>query len=187
MAKGEQFALNFESTPVSTPVSTLTPDEIFDRVDEAMLRQFFKVEDSRLEKKPPSYHARELGDYFSMWANTAPDGGIIIVGIRNDTIFEGCASLSTNQLNTLELTGVTFCPDAVYTMKKLPIRRDSDGQPDFLLAIRVRYHDTKVVRTTLGRVFIRKGDSIRELKGDAIRFLQSQKGEVRFETEPCSL
>ena len=143
-----------------------------------------KIGDSR-RRAPAS--ARELSEYFSMWANTAPCGGVIIVGINKDRDFEGCSTLHANQRNEIEKTADIFCPDAAYKVKQVPIHRDSDGQDDFVIAFRVGYHESKVVRTTDGRVFVRSGDSLKELKGESIRHIQAEKGEIRFELEPCNI
>jgi len=178
-----QMLLNFERSPMQL----MSPDEIYDLCDEKMLRKLFKVEDHRLENKPSRIHSRHLGEYFSMWANTPPSGGVIIIGISNDKTFEGCMNLHSKPINTLEKTPETFCPDAEYKIKRVSIHRDRDKQDDFVILFRVKYHKTKVVRTTDGRVFIRRGDSKMELKGEAIRHLQAEKGEVRFETEHCNL
>lgn len=182
-----QHKIDFESTPLSTPFAGLTPDAIFEGCNEKMLRELFTHEDNRLEKKPSTIHSRDLSEYFSMWANTAPSGGIIVVGIRNDRSFEGCASLHPNQRNGLEKTADTFCPDASYSMKQVPIQRDGSQQGDFLILFRVFYNASKVVQTTSGWVFIRHGDSKKELKGETIGFLRTEKGEVQFEREPCRL
>jgi ATP-dependent DNA helicase RecG len=180
MAKMEQTEFNFESH--SGPL--LTPDEIFEQCNEEMLRKLLNIEDRRFEKKSARIQPRDLSEYFSMWANTQPYGGVIILGISKDKLFEGCSMLSTNQRNELETTADIFCPDAKYTMKHIPIRNDNK-QDDFVIVFRVYYHESKVVLTSGGRAFVRSGDSKRELKGEAIKNLMAEKGEIRFELEPC--
>ena len=80
--------LEFDWEAVSPPKPELlelwTPDDIF----EAVLREGISIlkrfsEDWRIEYKSARYHPRQLGDDFSMWANTQPHGGIIVVGIEN--------------------------------------------------------------------------------------------------------
>jgi len=183
MAKGEQLLFNYE--PRLGPL--LTPDEIFGQCNEDMLRSLLRYEDRRFEKKPRRIASKDLSEYFSMWANTAPCGGVIIVGITNDKVFEGCAALNDKSRNQLEKTADIYCPDAVYKVKHIPIHRDSDKQSDFVIVFRVYYHESKVVRTTNDRVFVRSGDSKKELKGEVIRHLQAEKGEVRFELETCHI
>ncbi len=166
-------------------VPLCTPKDIFDSCDEELLRQF--NEDSRLEKKSSNIHPKPLGECFSMWANTQPNGGIIVVGINKDKTFEGCAQLSTRQLNEIEKTADTHCPDVNYKIKRVPIKRDKDQHDDFVIVFWVEYNKTRVVAMTDGRVFVRIGDSKKEVKGDALRHLRNEKGEIRFESEPCSL
>jgi hypothetical protein len=40
-----------------------------------------------------------LSEYFSMWANTVPDGGLLAIGIEDGGKVAGCHSLSSNELN----------------------------------------------------------------------------------------
>lgn len=67
----EQLSFTFE-----TPSALLAPDEIFQLVDASELLRRLD-EDNRLERKPPGFHPRSLGEYVCMWANTAPSGGLI--------------------------------------------------------------------------------------------------------------
>ncbi|MCH7548713.1 MAG: hypothetical protein IH969_04095, partial [Candidatus Krumholzibacteriota bacterium] len=55
----------------------LTPDEIFRRLDSDLVLRL--SEDRRVERKPASFQGEPLGQYISMWANTAPSGGIVIL------------------------------------------------------------------------------------------------------------
>src|ERR1700676_3891036 len=90
---GEQLWLDFEPTKIRL----LAADDIFDKADEALLKAL--DEDSRIERKPSSYSGSALGDYFSMWANTCPEGGLIVLGQSDDGKFEGCESLTAEGLN----------------------------------------------------------------------------------------
>jgi ATP-dependent DNA helicase RecG len=131
---------------------------------------------------------RSVGDYVSMWANTSPDGGLIVIGVSKDKTFEGCLSLGINRLNELEKAAEIYCPDATYYTKRIDIARDKDGLRDFVLVYHILYHQRKVVRTADGKVYIRRGDSKMELRTpEEIRQLQADKGEVSFETESCGL
>ena len=57
-----------------------TPDDIFGALDAELLQQF--SEDRRLERKSAKIDPRAVSDYFSMWANSAPDGGVILIALR---------------------------------------------------------------------------------------------------------
>lgn len=168
-----------------TPQPLLSADEMFDVMDEARLRNW--AESNRLEYKSSAFGAKGLGNYFSMWANTQPDGGIVVIGVADDKKLEGIAKLEQLKINEILRAGHVYCPDAEIKHKEIKIIRDADSQLDIVLAFRVKYHPTKVVRTSSGDVFRRIGGSKVQLTDEQIRLLQSEKGEINFEKEPCGL
>lgn len=178
--------MSFEDLEPPSPLALLTPDEIYESADETLLRKLV-IEDRRFEKKPNSLNLRDLGDYVSMWANTSPVGGLIMIGIRNDDSFEGMSAVGESHINEIEKASGTYCPEAVWNTKRIRIRRDRDNQSDFVLLVRVHYHKTRVIRTTEGAVFSRVGDSKKRLNDEQIRQLQADKGEIRWELEPSRL
>lgn len=125
-----QLAFNF---PV---LALMTVDEIYLRANQALLEQL--SEDRRLERKPVGVHSNALGPYFSMWANTAPEGGLIVVGMQDDGVFSGVSSAGMSKLNDLERAGYIYCPDARYESKRVPVT-NALGSEDFVLLIRVFY------------------------------------------------
>src|ERR1700677_1877843 len=153
----------------------MSPDEIFEQANEELIRSL--VESRRIERKPASYCGAPLGEYICMWANTAPDGGVIATGIADDGTFEGCLKLSQDQINDREKTGHVFCPDAKVVVKQMPVRSKS-SEKDFVLLFRVKYHPDIVVKTSSQKAFVRKGDSKCQLRPEEIRELQADKGEV---------
>ena len=172
------------------PLQVHTPDELYERMDESLLRELLKVceEDSRHELKPNGIHSNNLADWFGMWANTSPSGGLIIVGVRDDKVVEGCSRLSAKIINRLELTADDFCPDAKFSIKRVEVHRDEDGCRDFVLVFRVLYNPARTVKTVSGGVFVRRANRKKQLiTPEEIQLLQAEKGEVRFETEPCGL
>ena len=177
--------LTFQDLQSPGPIELLTPSEIYDRADEALLRQL--REDRRVEKKPNRFNLRDLGDYLSMWANTQPHGGLIVIGIRDDLTFEGMLSAGASDVNEIERATNTFCADAKCTSKRVPIHRDGDGAQDYVLLFRVDYHKTRVVRTSSGNAYIRLGHSKHKLSEPEIRLLQADKGEIHPEKEPVGL
>ncbi|HRX78529.1 MAG TPA: ATP-binding protein, partial [Pirellulaceae bacterium] len=111
-----------------------------------------------------------------------------VLGVRNDSVFEGMLAVDAKHLNALEEAPQAQCPDAICDSKRISIHRDSDGQVDFLLVFFVRYNESRVVRTCRGKVFKRVGGLKKQVKDEAeIRQLRADKGEVRFETEPVAL
>jgi hypothetical protein len=60
-----------------------TTDEIWEKLSPELLPKFY--EDARVERKPAGIHAEPLATYVCMWANTAPVGGIVLLGIEDKT------------------------------------------------------------------------------------------------------
>jgi ATP-dependent DNA helicase RecG len=162
----------------------LGPDAIYARADELV---GLLKESRKIERKPPGFQAKPLGEYLSMWSNTSPDGGLIAVGIADDGTIVGCADVEQKRLNELEKAGMDNCPDAKYDTKYVSVAK-ADGSSNCILLFRVHYHQTKVVETSDRRVFVRLGDSKKELKTDEERRqLRIDKGEVQHEKEPSGL
>lgn len=176
----KQLAFEFEVKPELL----LSPDEIFERADAELLVRL--GEDRRIERKPSSYSGSSFGEYVSMWANTSPDGGLLVSGMEDGGGFEGCMRLSQSALNNLEKAAHNFCPDARTSSKRVAVA-NKNGQPDFVLLTRVKYHPDVVVKTCAGEAFVRKGDSKYKLSPDEVRELQADKGEVSFEQQDSGI
>ncbi len=168
--------------PFNEPIlPLLTPDEIYTHADSELLGLL--GEDRRIERKSARIDRRALGDYFSMWANTKPSGGLIVVGIEKDGGISGCSGLSATPLNELEKTGKDFCPDSRAESRRLAVVNQG-GQPDFIVLFRIPYREDKVVRTVAQKAFVRVGDEKKELSEEEIRELQIDKRELDLEREP---
>jgi ATP-dependent DNA helicase RecG len=97
----EQLVLDFEARVSDDAlVQTMSASEIFDGLSVEQLGRF--GEDRRVELKRASVHVDELAQYYSMFSNTSPDGGVLILGVENDGTPSGCLNLSRDQLNNLE-------------------------------------------------------------------------------------
>jgi len=143
-------------------------------------------EDRRFERKSAGVHAQEIGDYLSLFSNSAPDGGLIVVGVENDGKFSGCHKAHYKHLNELERAGDVFCADARFASKRVPIL-NSNHEEDFVILFRVQYRRDKVVETSKGEAYVRHGESKRRLNDDEKRELRIAKREIDFEQEQCSL
>ena len=99
MAKPVQLSFSFPP-PEPELLQLMSVEEIYERASQHLLDKL--KEDRRLERKTAGIHPESLGPYFSMWANTSPDGGILVIGQEDDGRFTGCAKLDNNQLNRLE-------------------------------------------------------------------------------------
>ncbi len=176
----EQTALPFLRKSELIPA-----DDLYAGADEALLKRL-AGEDRRFERKPAGIHAQVLGDYFSVLANSAPDGGLIAIGVDDDGTFSGCLRAGLKQINELERAGDVYCPDARFESKHVPIR-NAQGEDDFVLLFRVRYRQDKVVETVRGEAFVRHGESKKRLTDDEKRELRIAKREVDLEQEDCPL
>jgi ATP-dependent DNA helicase RecG len=177
-----QLALKFPP-PVKNPI-LLSVIEIYDTSNQSLLENL--KEDRRIERKPVGIHTSPLGDYFSMWANTKPDGGIIVIGQEDDGTVSGCIKGGLNLVNQLERTGDIHCPDARYDIKRVNVKLP-DGKDDFLILFRIFYRENKVVRTVRGEAFIRSADTKKKLSEEEAHELEIEKGQVDFEQEPSGL
>lgn len=171
----EQLSFRFD-----IPLALISPDEIYQNA-EAFLKLL--KEDRRFERKSPRTSPRTLGEYFSMWANTVPDGGLIAVGIEDGGLIVGCKALGQPELNEREQAAKTYCPDARYSHKLVPVT-NSRGDADYILLIRVQYRPDKVVYDSQENAWIRIGDQKHQLSNEECRELEIDKGQVDFEREP---
>ena len=182
-SQSEQLGLQ---PPAALVEPTWTPDEIFEAVEKdiGIVGRF--REDHRVERKPAKFAARELGDYFSVYANRQPHGGVIFVGVTDDGQIEGCTCLSPDRLNDLERAGAIYCPEARIESKRIRAY-NSQGAPDFFLAIRVFYRPDKLVETSRSEAFTREGSSKRKLTELEKREIRIKKREIDFEREDVAL
>ena len=178
---GEQLELEFNAPSTELP-QLWTPDDIFASLSAEVIRQF--KEDGRVERKS-QIQPKELGDYLSMYANTQPHGGVILIGVRNGGAVAGCKSLPIEQVNKLE-TVRRFCPDARHEFKRIPIANEFSEQ-DFILAVRIFYRPEKLVETADGEAYVRSGDEKRRLTESEKREIRINKGEVEYELEDVNL
>lgn len=162
----------------------LTPDEIYHNANQDLLGKL--LEDRRIERKPASIRPEYLTEYFSMWANTAPFGGLMVIGYRNDNVVEGCTAVGQKHINELELCGTTLCSDARFQSKRVRVVNDKDEE-DFVMLIRIPYREDKLVETVSGKAFDRRGATKHELNSDEKREIRIDKGQISFELEQSPL
>ena len=162
----------------------LSPDEIWETADAGMLSSI--AEDRRIERKPPGIRDSLLSEYISMWANTVPEGGLIVVGVEDKGRISGCHKLSSNQLNEIEKAPRRLCPDARVESKRIAVSTDAVPS-SFVILFRVRYREDKVVRNNASEAFIRCGDEKHKLSEPEIHELEIDKRQVDIEKEPVLL
>jgi ATP-dependent DNA helicase RecG len=163
-----------------------SPDAVFERATVEELKDF--RENDLFERKVVGIHANELGEYICMWANTKPNGGLIILGLSNKGELQGCKKAGETHVNNLKKAGTHHCPDAPVEPKEIEFfHNPNDAEPDFLLLIRVKYHGAKVVRHVNGKAYWRVGDEKHEMPTEVARERERDFGQVPFEQEQCSL
>jgi ATP-dependent DNA helicase RecG len=177
MVPSRPISTDLDQLSLSFPKDSamLSPDEIYEGVDQKMLSAL--SEDRRIERKVAGINDLSLGTYFSMWANTVPDGGLIVVGMADKGRFPGCQNISANRLNSLEKAGTRLCPEARFESKRVEIVAD-DGQPSFVLFFRVLYREDRVVRNQANEAYIRVGDERHLLSEAEIRELEIDKRKL---------
>ena len=104
----EQLTFNLV-LPEQGLIQLWTPDEIYDRLSSSNVLSC--VEDRRVERKGANVQPKLLAEYLSMWSNTQPHGGLIIVGVDDDGGIGGCVRLGTEHKNNIEKLS-HLCPTA---------------------------------------------------------------------------
>ena len=94
---------------IEAPSALWTPDEIFDWLNGDMVPKL--SEDRRIRRKPAQCAGDQIGEYVSVWANTAPQGGIILLGVANDGSIEGLERVG-ERINEIEKAPSIFAPEA---------------------------------------------------------------------------
>jgi ATP-dependent DNA helicase RecG len=173
--------LAFEFPPPAKKSLLLSVTEIYKLANQSILEEL--KEDRRIERKPIGIHRSNLGEYFSMWANTKSDGGIIVIGQENDGTMSGCIKGGQNHINEIEKVGNIYCPDARYDMKRVNVKLP-DGKDDFVILFRIFYRENKLVRTVQNKAFVRIADTKKKLSEEEAHELEIEKRQVAFEQEP---
>ena len=103
------------------------------------------------------------------------------MGISDNGELTGCANADEKKINNLKSAGANFCPDARVDTREIPFT-DSNGDDDFVLLLRVRYHGRKVVRHVNGKAYWRIGEEKREIPDQMIRELENDFGQSSIRT-----
>lgn len=183
MSENQQFSLPL-SPPEQRAMQLLSAHEVFASANEQSLARL--IENSVMEKKNGRIKPSVLSEYFSMWANTAPNGGILLVGVENDGTKTGLLSLSNAQISDIELSGPNLCPDARFEQKRINIT-NSRNQEDFVIIFYIKYSPKRVVETHRREAFIRRGDQKHRLTDIEKQELRIDRGEIDFEDEYCGI
>ena len=183
MSDNRQYALPL-TQPEKRALSMMGPHEMFAAANELLVDRL--IENAVLEKKSGRVKGTVLSEYFSMWANTPPFGGCIIVGVEDDGKKTGLVAVGSNQVTEIELAGPNLCPDARYEQKNIKVTNNK-GQPDYILLFYVRYNSERVVENHKREAFIRRGNQKHRLRDYEKAELRIDRGEIDLEDEFCGL
>lgn len=112
-----------------------------------------------------------------MWSNTV-DGGILLIGVSDKGVVQGCAGLSGDQLNRLDSFYSQSCPEAAPETRRIAV--EVNGAPDFVLAIFVPYRGI-LVETNKSDAFIRRGDTKHKMSAEEKDDFRSTRHERSWE------
>jgi ATP-dependent DNA helicase RecG len=184
----EQLSLSiFEAVKEAPPSATLqelwTPDDIFLNADAATIASFH--EDYRVERKSARKEPKGLAPTLSAFANMQPYGGVVFVGVENDGAITGFGEMDKSRPSQFESVE-EYCPDAKLDFRRVPVT-NARGEPDFIIAIRVHYHPSRLVETHGREAYMRRGNANRRLSEDEKREIRIAKGEIDYEQESVQL
>lgn len=172
-----------EAPPRATLQELWTADDIFLNADAATIATFH--EDYRVERKSARKDPKGLASTLSAFANMQPYGGVIFVGVENSGEITGFQGQGKDRPSEFESVG-QFCPDAKIDTRRIGAT-NSSGQPDFIIAIRVQFHPSRLVETPSREAFMRRGNTNRRIHEDEKREIRIAKGEIDYEQEPVSI
>ena len=166
--------LPFDFSAPNSLAQLWSPDDIYRACTGATIEAF--KEDNRVERKRIEIQQRDFAENVSMWANTPPNGGIIFLGVDKSGKILGCKHIEQEHLNRLRAVR-RICSDADIQFKNIPVINHL-GEDDCVIAVRVHYHQDKLVETSDGNAFIREGDEKRHLTETEKQELRLSKGEL---------
>jgi predicted HTH transcriptional regulator len=140
-----------------------------------------RIEGQYFERKVTT-DREKLAEAISAFANSNPEGGLIVNGIADDGTIKGLDYLGEARIQEL-LKCVELTTHRVES-KIVPVRNQS-GQEVQLLFIYVPFSERRVVETHKGKAFKRVGYSTIELRDEEKRELEYTKGQIQFEDEPA--
>ena len=177
-----QLAFDFALEDGDPLLEVLSPRDIWERLNQHELSRY--SEDRRIEFKSTRIHFAELAKYYSMFSNTSPEGGVILIGVNDQGEAEGCSSLSVDQLNKLEKFHLDHCPNAKPEHRRIEISLGRNV--DFIIAIYIPYTN-RLTETNKKEAYIRYGDSKHRMSDDEKREYRQSRNEIEFELEPSGL
>jgi len=165
----------------------MMPREVYDAVDFDAIRDFLKRPDlegqyfERKEHRSPEALAQTV----SAFANSNPEGGLIIVGVTDRErkivgVNRPAGTIATPINKMLRYPEHLVENPAEY---RLVHSTDDDGQPNQLLLIYVSFSARRVIELTDRTAYERRGDQTVKLRDEEKNELRYVKGQKSFEDE----
>lgn len=142
----------------------------------------FTLENQNFEKKTALVQPKGLSTYFSAFANSSVEGGLIVIGIEKNKKLTGINLVGQEKINRLLQAQYTFCPSAKVAHKEVGVINDK-GHKDRMLLFYVEFSPDKVVKLISGEAYERIGDQTIKMSPEKIRQMGYDKREADFEKE----
>jgi ATP-dependent DNA helicase RecG len=168
----------------------MTPREVYDASDFHAIRDFLKspnLEGQYFERKA-SQQPDALARTISAFANTNPEGGLLIVGItdRENKIVgvnRPAGTPATPVNNMLRYTDHLVERSSEYRLVNIT---DDQGQSNQLLLIYANFSPRRVIELTDRTAYERRCDQTAKLGDEEKNELRYTKGQKSFEDEPAA-
>jgi ATP-dependent DNA helicase RecG len=167
----------------------MTPREAYDTADFDSIRDFLKsphLEGQYFERKEHR-KPEALAQTISAFANSNPEGGLLIIGVKDDGKIVGvnrAAGTVVTPVNTM-LRYAEYLVENPTEYRLAPIT-DENGQPNQLLLIYVSFSPRRVIELTDRTAYERRGDQTVKLRDEEKNELRYTKGQKSFEDEPAA-
>lgn len=163
----------------------LTPDQIYESKEFTLFSKL--TEDDRFERKSRDVQPKDLARCLSAFGN-GPSvlGACLALGVANNGDIEGCKDLPESRIQALEHVGSDHCPTGRFITRRVACQ-NRRGEDDFIILVRVKFVEDRLVELTDGTAWMRRGDKTKQLSETEKQEIRIDKGERAFELEPCSL
>jgi ATP-dependent DNA helicase RecG len=156
------------------------PQELFESDDLAWLEKPDRDVETPWVERKSKFDKDEIARQISGFANGDPPGGLIVVGVDKEGRIRGLGDQRTKVFDEIGRIPLQSWSGTTHRFVRTP----SDNIE--LLFILVPSSESRVVCTTAGQAFIRRGSSTVELKQEEIQEKRYQRGERNFEEEPIA-
>lgn len=154
------------------------PKEQYNNPDWELLSAY-KIEGQFFERKVTADNDK-IAEAISAFANSNPEGGLIVLGIEDGGVIKGLDHLGTDKISQLQKSSTHVSHQV---NQKLVCAKTKDMRDATLLFIYSPFSPARVIENTKGKAFKRVGDSTIELRNEERRELEYTKGQIQFEDE----